>query len=87
MIIAFTCLQAYRHSSFTLRALLEADLLPMRQWPTIELEMNVSPLLATWSRFIRMHVFRGVNFNNKNWYKLVLDDDGRNLLYNISSIL
>ena len=33
------------------------------QWPIIELVMTVSLLLATWSRFIRMRIFRGV----KKW--------------------
>ena len=60
MITAFICLPSYRHSSFTLRAYLCWRHVYC-QWPIIELAMNVSPPLATWSRFIRMHIFRGVN--------------------------
>ena len=62
MITAFTRLPSYRHSSFTLRAYLCWRHIYC-QWPVIELAMNVSPPLATWSRFIRMRVFRGV----KKW--------------------
>ena len=59
MITAFTCLPSHKHSSFTLRAYLCWRHIYC-QWPIIELAMNVSPPLATWSRFIRMRVFRGV---------------------------
>ena len=59
MITAFTRLPSYRHSSFTLWAYLCWRHIYC-QWPIIELAMNVSPPQATWSRFIRMRVFRGV---------------------------
>ena len=59
MITAFTCLPSYRHSSFNLRAYLCWRHIYC-QWPVIELAMNVSPPLPTWSRFIRMRVFCGV---------------------------
>ena len=62
IITAFTRLPSCRHSSFTLRAYFCWRHIYC-QWPIIELAMNVSPLLATWSRFIRMRVFRGV----KKW--------------------
>ena len=52
MIMGFTCLPSYRHSSFTLRAYLCWRC----QWPIIELTMNVSPPLVTWSIFIRMRI-------------------------------
>ena len=57
MITAFICLPSYRHSSFTLLAYLCWRHVYC-QWPIIELAMNVSLPLATWSRFIRMRVFR-----------------------------
>ena len=61
--ITATCLPSYRYSSSTLRATL-CRRHTYCQWPIIELAKNVSPRtkwpLATWSRFIRMHVFREV---------------------------
>ena len=66
IITAFTCLPSYRYSSFTLQAYL-CWRHTYCQWPIIELAKNVSPRtkwpLATWSRFIRMHVFRKI----KKW--------------------
>ena len=61
MITAFTCLSSYRYSSVTLQSYLCWGH-TYCQWPLIELAKNVSPKnkwpLATWSRFIRMCVFR-----------------------------
>ena len=62
MITAFTCLPSYRHSNFTLRAYLCWRHIYCQR-PIIEPAINVSPPLAMWSRFIRMHVFHGV----KKW--------------------
>ena len=59
MITAFTCFPSYRYSSFTLR-----EYLCWRhtycQWPLNNRKERISQEVATWSRFIRMRVFRGV---------------------------
>ena len=70
MITAFTRLPSYRYSSFTLQAYL-CWMHTYCQWPIIQrtrtrkerAQARTKWPLATWSRFIRIRVFRGV----KKW--------------------